>query len=50
MDECTVNLSEKAKQWFQKLGSKEIRNLGYRQGFCFIATKGGKVDAMEKRG
>ena len=29
-DDCVTNLSEKAKNWFASLGSKEIWNLQYR--------------------
>ena len=38
MDECVKNLSEAGKQWFVKLGSKEILNLKYRGAFAFIGT------------
>lgn len=43
MDECITNLSEKAKQWFEDLGSKEIRNLEYRCGFALIGITGQKA-------
>lgn len=29
-DDCVANMSEKAKRWFAKMGSKEILNLKYR--------------------
>ena len=29
-DDCVRNLSEDAKQWFSDMGSKEIKNLGFR--------------------
>ena len=29
-DECFTNLSDKAKDWFKSMGSKEISNLEYR--------------------
>ena len=35
-DDCTKALSDKAKTWLMGLGSKEISNVGYRQGFAFI--------------
>lgn len=39
-DECTTKLSEKGRQWFSDMGSKEIWNLGYRQSFAFIGISG----------
>ena len=48
MDECTENLSKKAKEYFVSLGSTEIWNLSYRQGFAFIGVHG-KADCQEKR-
>ena len=47
-DECAAKLSLKAKYWFQRMGSKEIWNLGYRQGFSFIGVIG-RRDAVERR-
>lgn len=47
-DECTTAMSERVKQWFEHLGSKEIRNLKYRQSYAFIGIKG-KQDCQEKR-
>lgn len=47
-DECTGQLSEKGKLWFEELGSTEIRNLEYRQGFAFIGISG-KTTCHEKR-
>ena len=47
-DECVTSLSEKGKQFFEDMGSKEIRKLEYRQGFAFIGVMG-KKDANEKR-
>ena len=35
-DDCVSNLSHTGKQWFQAMGSKEIGNVGYRDGFSFI--------------
>ena len=37
-DECTDNLSNTVIRWFEDLGSKEIRNLYYRQSFAFISV------------
>ena len=47
-DDCASNLSPKARQWFVEMGSKEIVNLEYRQGFAFIGTMG-RHEAYEKR-
>ena len=30
MDECTMQLSDKAIEWFAKMGSNEIKDLEYR--------------------
>lgn len=35
-DDCTTKLSENAKKWFEKMGSKKIRDLEFRQGFVFM--------------
>lgn len=48
-DECATNLSSKVKIWFQQMGSEEIMNLKYRQGFAFIGTVGNKEKSIEKR-
>jgi hypothetical protein len=48
MDDCASNLSSQAKQWFANMGSQEIWNLGYRQGFTFIGVAGRK-DFQETR-
>ena len=40
MDDCAKSLSVEAKRWFQDLGSREIGNLKYREGFAFIAVSG----------
>ena len=47
-DECSSRLSDFAKSWFQSMGSMEIYNVGYREGFVFIGTNGRRT-AMEKR-
>lgn len=47
-DDCVTQLSKTGKQWFADLGSKEIWNLEYRQGFAFVGLSG-KVEANEKR-
>ena len=48
-DDCATKLSFKSKDWFRQLGSSEIYNLKYRQGFSFIGIKGSRT-AYEKRG
>lgn len=47
-DDCSMSLSEKAKQWFANMGSEEIWKLRYRFGFAFIGFSGRK-QANEKR-
>ena len=47
-DECNTNISQKGKHWFSKMGSKEIWELGYREGYVFIGVAGGN-EANEKR-
>lgn len=47
-DDCVTKLSKAAKQWFRDMGSKEIDQLEYRQGFVFIGVAGQK-QAHEKR-
>ena len=42
-DECVSKLSQKGKQWFANMGSKEIWNLGYREAFSFTGISGGKL-------
>jgi len=32
------------------MGSKQVKSLGYRQGFAFIGVKGNKKSFVEKRG
>ena len=49
-DDCVTNLSQKAKAWFAKMGSKEIWNLEYRQGFAFIGTTDQETACSEQRG
>lgn len=48
MDDCVTKLSQKAKDWFESLGSREIWNLEKKHGFAFIAVKG-RGEANEKR-
>ena len=40
-------MSQKGKQWFKDMGSKEIENLKYRHGFAFIGVCG-RLQAHEK--
>ena len=47
-DDCVKNLSTEGKNWFTKLGSKEIWDLQYRHGFAFIGISGRK-EAHDKR-
>lgn len=39
-DDCVKNLSKKCKMWFGKMGSTEIWDLCYRQGWAFISMIG----------
>lgn len=47
-DECVTNLSDASKQFFADMGSTEIWNLKYREGFAFIGIKGRK-ECQEQR-
>lgn len=47
-DECISNLSQKGKQWFSNLGSKQIWHLKYRCGFSFIGLSK-RMKAFETR-
>ena len=47
-DDCMYRLSQDVKAWFARMGSKEVWNLEYRQGFSFIGVNG-EWDAIEKR-
>ena len=47
-DECTRHLPLKGKTWFQRMGSKEIANLKFRQGFAFIGVYG-RNECTEER-
>ena len=40
MDEAMTNLSNSGREWFQKLGSKNISNLQYRGAFVFMSIPG----------
>ena len=35
-DDCVTNLSAKAKKWLYELGSKQISEVQYRQGYALI--------------
>ena len=39
-DECSTRLSRDSKKWFEYIGSKLIKNVKYRLGFCFIGVVG----------
>ena len=47
-DECTQNLSERGRRWFQSMGSVAIKDLEYRCGFAFIGVVGDR-SPHEKR-
>ena len=47
-DDCVKNLTLESKMWFDAMGSVEIWNLGYRQGYVFVGKNGIKL-ANEKR-
>ena len=36
MDDFVTNLSEKVKLWFREMGSREVDNVRFRQGYVFI--------------
>jgi hypothetical protein len=48
-DEASRKLTGALKAAFTKLGSKEINSLRFREGWIFVAAKGGEVYG-EKRG
>lgn len=48
-DEASNNLSTDCKNIFKSMGSNEIQNLGYREGWSFICVNGSQRCA-EKRG
>ena len=48
-DECAQNLSQIGKLWFSNMGSKEIWNVKYRDGYAFVGVSGRSV-ARDKRG
>ena len=48
-DECVTSLSDDIKDWFTKIGSKEIEKLEYRQGFVFIGSNMKGKGCVEKR-
>lgn len=48
-DDCARKLSDKAKKFFSKMGSRTIKKLKYRQGFAFIGRLKTKNSALEKR-
>ena len=39
-DDCAKSLSNEAKKWFTKMGSKSIWSLKYRHAFGFIGVMG----------
>ena len=48
-DDCSSQLSEHAVEWFERLGSQEILDLGYREGFAFIGRMHKPREAVERR-
>lgn len=48
-DEASEKLSKDAKALFRDLGSKQISNLKFREGWAFIGVRGVKK-ASEKKG
>lgn len=48
-DEASKSLTQSAKDFFINMGSKEVSQLGYREGWLFIGIKGTKSH-LEKRG
>lgn len=49
-DEATQHLSQEAKNIFVKMGSKEIKNLGFQESWAFVGiiTGGSRTVAAEK--
>lgn len=47
-DDCSKSMPVFCKKWFEEMGSTEIMNLEYHQGYAFIGTIGGK-ECHEKR-
>ena len=35
-----TSMSQKVKDWFKQMGSSEIGNLKYREGYAFIGING----------
>ncbi|KAM9319594.1 protein FAM3B [Gastrophryne carolinensis] len=48
-DEASTKLSDAAKKAFEDLGSKEIRNMGFRSQWVFLARKGAPIPADVER-
>ena len=48
-DDCATKLAWNSRKWFADMGSEEIWNLEYRQGFAFIGVKGEILGCHEKR-
>ena len=38
-DDCSKELSDIVKGWFENMGSKNIGKLKFKQGFVFISIK-----------
>ena len=48
-DDCWTSLTRAGQAWFLAMGSMEIVNLEYRDGFTFIGILGDRESAHEKR-
>ena len=48
-DDMAQSLPANAKKWFDSMGSKEIWNLTYREGFAFIGRMGRRDRVLEAR-
>ena len=42
-------MSQKVKDWFKSMGSSQIGNLKYREGYAFIGINGVKNGNFEKK-
>lgn len=47
-DDCMTQLSDKCKQWFGDMGSKDVWELEYQCAFAFVGLIGKKEEASEK--
>ena len=47
-DDCVIHLSDQIKNYFARMGSKEIYNLSYRGSFAFIGVYGYNDNLIER--